>query len=56
MNQIGRPLMPEVYFSLAFKSSSFVLRSLLSIDMPPATGAVAGYYFGASPRFPRGII
>lgn len=48
--------MPEVCFSLAFRSSSFVLRSLLRIDMPPPTGAAACYYLGASPRFPRGII
>jgi hypothetical protein len=48
-------LRPEVFFNLFFKSSSFVLRSLLKIDEPPAPNA-AGCYFGASPRFPRGII
>ena len=48
--------MPEVCFSLAFRSSSFVLRSLLRIDIPPLTGALTGYYLGTSPRFPRGII
>lgn len=48
--------MPDTCLSLAFRSSSFVLRSLLRIDTPPPTGAVAGYYLGASPRFPSGII